>query len=45
MTASVTDLQDYRRTHPPAVRCFNAMVRCWWKWSALSFSLWWLPRR
>lgn len=35
MTASVTDLQDYRRTHPPAVRCFAAMQRAWWNWATL----------
>lgn len=39
MFATVTDLAEYRRTHPPAVRCFLAVNKCWWNW----MSLMWYP--
>ena len=35
MFATVTDLAEYRRTHPPALRCFDAMQRAWWNWATL----------
>lgn len=37
MTATVTDLKEYRRTHPPAVRCFLAVNKCWWNWMSLAW--------
>jgi hypothetical protein len=40
MIASVTDLQEYRRTHPPAVRCFLAVNKCFWNWAALAWYPW-----
>ena len=35
MIASVTDLQQYRRSHPPALRYLAAMQRAWWNWATL----------
>lgn len=35
MFATVTDLAEYRRTHPPALRCLSAMQRAWWNWATL----------
>ena len=35
----VTNLAEYRRTHPPALRCLVAMQRAAWKWCEL---FWWM---
>lgn len=35
MIASVTDLQEYRQSHPPALRLFAAAQRAWWNWATL----------
>lgn len=40
----ITDLSEYRRSHPPAVRCAMAMQRAWWKWAMLPWAMmgrWW----
>ena len=36
---TVTDLEEWRRTHGPAVRCIVAMQRAWWKWAALPWEV------
>lgn len=41
---TVTDLDEWRRTHGPALRCLAAAQRAWWNWSALPWELmarWW----
>jgi len=45
MTATVTDLNQWKETHPPALRCLVAMQRCWWNWATLAWVPWWVPRR
>lgn len=45
MTATVTDLKQWKESHPPALRCLAAMQRCWWSWATLTVYPWWLPRR
>jgi len=36
---SVTNLEEYRKTHGPAVRCLAAAQRAWWKWAMLPWGL------
>lgn len=35
----ITDLTEYRASHPPAVRCAIAMQRCWIKWAMLPWEM------
>lgn len=40
MIASVTDLQEYRRSHPPALKLWNAQCRFASEWSVAWFKMW-----
>jgi hypothetical protein len=40
MTAKVIVLAEWKASHPPALRCWNAAVKCWWNWASLA---WYLP--
>jgi len=33
------DLNEYRKTHGPAVRCLVAAQRAWWKWAMLPWEI------
>jgi len=39
MDASITNLEEYRKSHPPVVRCVIAMHRAWLNWSLLPVAL------
>lgn len=39
MPAMITDPKKRMAGHPPAVRCADAMIRCWWNWALLPMQL------
>jgi|JI10StandDraft_1071094.scaffolds.fasta_scaffold01019_15 hypothetical protein len=38
--AQIIDLAEWKAAHPPALRCWNAAVRCWWNWASLAWYPW-----
>lgn len=45
MPAQIVNLAQWKASHPRALKCFNAAVRCWWNWTALAWYPWWIHRR
>lgn len=40
----IVDLNQWKASHPPAVRLMAAGARCWWNWAMLPWGMarrWW----